>query len=680
MYLLEDNVEKIKGIGSKKAQAFSAMGIETVKDLIYYFPKRYSSYTLCNSPEEIERDGAYIFPIVYDGRAVVKRSYNSTKYTEWTILLNGGKRLQMLWFNQPYISKSLEKNVKYTVKASVELEINTVKIINPVFTKEAGEALSTADNGQYFEPVYTSGAILKSSQIGKTVREVFSEGCEVKETLPPDILEKYSLAPLGDALRMIHMPQTADQHNKALERFVFDELFTLGLRIELSKAKRAMQSGCGISVDTQKMNDFTSSLGYTLTNGQKNALDAILKDLGEEKPMNRLLHGDVGCGKTVVALGACYGVSTAGGQSVIMVPTEVLARQHFESASRVLAPLGVRVGLLCGKMQRSARENTKKAIASGEINVLIATHAVISDDVSFKNLTLAVTDEQHRFGVKQRARVLAKGEGVNMLAMSATPIPRTLSLTLFGDMDISEISELPPGRTPIKTYYVNTSMSQRISNFVRTRIESGEQAYIICPMIDEDDGEKASVNEVYTRFALKTFKGISVGMMHSRMSKEDKEEVMAKFAAGQIKILVSTTVIEVGVNVPNATVMVIENAERFGLSQLHQLRGRVGRGDKKAYCILVTDSENKRTIERMRVLSSTTNGFEIAQRDLEMRGAGERFGLKQHGDGLFKYARLPRDTDFLSDIRATVEALLRDDERLKQIDFNYPEDIINILN
>ena len=458
---------------------------------------------------------------------------------------------------------------------------------------------------------------------------------------------------------------------EARRRLVFEELFYIKMALSLMREKNQMeQQGLVFKWDHSKLENFINNLPFSLTNAQKKVIDEVLQDLKSGKLMNRLIQGDVGSGKTVVAALGMYCAVLSGYQSVMMVPTEILARQHLSSLKNLFSNTDVKVECLVGGMKNSEKEDVKSRLTSGDIDILVGTHAVIEDDVIFNRLGLVITDEQHRFGVRQRAALKDKGQFPHMMVMSATPIPRTLALMLYGDLDVSVIDELPPGRKPIKTYHVPSSMKSRVLEFIRRQVAEGRQAYMVCPLVEESEViDSQSAVELFESLRNGELADMRLGLLHGRMKPHEKEQTMEAFANGQIDVLISTTVIEVGVNVPNATLMVIENAERFGLAQLHQLRGRVGRGDHQAYCILIADVKTTEVRERMKIMTKSNNGFEIAEKDLQLRGPGDFLGVKQHGLPEFKIANLLRDMEILKEVDYAVKRILqsRDDPQYQSL-------------
>lgn len=504
------------------------------------------------------------------------------------------------------------------------------------------------------------------------IRQIIANGLkqvenELDESMPKYILKKYNLCGMNEAIKSIHFPSSFEDYNMARRRLVFEELFTMQLSLLNLKNKYATSTD-GISFSKNvNMNDLIEKLPFKLTNAQKRVLTEINSDMESNKSMNRLLQGDVGSGKTIVALIAAYKAVKCGYQATIMAPTAILAKQHLDSFNEILGKEGIRCELLVSGIAKSKKEKILDKLNKGEIDILIGTHALLEENVVYKNLGLVVTDEQHRFGVKQRKTISEKGNNPDTLVMTATPIPRTLALILYGDLDISIIDELPPNRKKVDTFAVTKGMEQRVNNFIKTQIDEGRQAYIVCPLVEENEEINAkSVMELSEKYKNEIFKDYRVEYMHGKLRPKDKDEIMNEFKNGKIDILISTTVIEVGVNVPNASIMIIENAERFGLAQLHQLRGRVGRGEFKSYCILKYQGNSQVIRERMQVMTKTNDGFVISEKDLELRGSGEFFGTKQHGIPEFKIANLFEDMPILKEVQGLAENILADDEKLEK--------------
>lgn len=629
---LNSDITYIKGVGPKRAETLRRLGINTVNDMLCYYPRAYV-------------DMANTVPIsdITDGQPVsvratvttdvsVKRAGSKGKLSVYSFLATDGKdTMKITLFNRKYAAESIVRGKEYIFYGKGEAIglFKTVK--NPV--------IENADNAAVF-PVYPLSANVTQKTLRSCARSAL-DSClsEIKETLPEKILEKYGLLPLQEAYEKIHFPSDLSQAQQARRRFVTEELlnFILGLGVLKRKNRKRVSFPLDFSVD---MSVFYNALPYKLTGAQNKVISECIGDMKKASAMARLVQGDVGSGKTAVAAACMYYTAMCGRQSALMAPTEVLAVQHFGSLSPFFEKLGIKTALLTGSTGAAERKRIKEGMQSGEISILIGTHALIQKDVAFSCLSLVIVDEQHRFGVNQRNMLTQKGENPHTLIMSATPIPRTMALIVYGDLDVSVIDELPAGRVKISSFVVNSSYREKMYEYLREQVLNGRQAYVVCPLIEEsDESEVASVVEFSEQLAEKYLRYINIAYLHGKMPPKEKDDVLKRFASGEISVLVSTTVIEVGINVPNATVMVIENAEKFGLSQLHQLRGRVGRGSKKSWCFLVSDMQGP-TLERLENFCKTTDGFEISKQDLSLRGPGDLFGSRQHGLAGLKLASL----------------------------------------
>jgi ATP-dependent DNA helicase RecG len=574
--------------------------------------------------------------------------------------------VMITWFNQSFVKKVFNVGEHYIFFGKVIGKFKYFEVSNPVYEKVgSGEYKNT----MRILPVYSSTAGLSQN----TIRTVMENALELvvgklEESIPDGIRKEYCLCEINYAFSNIHFPRSEEDLNNARYRLVFEELFIL--QLGLLSIKTALGDGKeGICFGThdKELTHFLANIGFELTNAQKRVWKEIEEDMESTRVMNRLVQGDVGSGKTIIAALALLKAVKSGYQGIMMVPTEVLAKQHYETLCSLMEKSGVALSLLVGSQTAKQKKEVLSRVEAGEVDIVIGTHALLEDNVKFYRLGLVITDEQHRFGVRQRAVLSGKGENPDVVVMTATPIPRTLALILYGDLDISIIDELPSGRKPIKTYVVNNSMRDRINRFIRKNILERHQVYIVCPLVEESDAiEAKSALELAEKIAKEDFKDLRVGLVHGKMSSLDKDNVMQRFADGEIDILVSTTVIEVGINVPNATVMVVENAERFGLAQLHQLRGRVGRGGYQSYCILYNESKSKIARERMKVMENSTDGFVISEKDLEIRGPGEFFGTRQHGLPELKIANLYRDMDILKKAQEAATEVLRRDKLLRE--------------
>ena len=567
------------------------------------------------------------------------------------------------WFNQPYLKDQFVVGHKYKFFGKVSRKTGKVTFNSPVFDKEE----NTKNTGRII-PIYPLTYKLSQNQLRKImeagIKEVYGN---LPETLPDYLLKEYNLEDINNATKHIHFPDEFKDFNIARKRLVFEELLSVQLALlELKNSYNNDIKGIEFSKDA-KMSDVINTLPFKLTKAQLRVLEEIDNDMESTKNMNRLLQGDVGSGKTVVAMCAAYKAVKSGYQAAIMAPTAILATQHLENFNNILGKLGIRCELLISGITKKKKEDILERLKNGEIDILIGTHALIEDNVIFKNLGLVVTDEQHRFGVKQRTKIAEKGENPDVLVMTATPIPRTLALILYGDLDISIIDELPPNRKKIETFAVNKNMTNRVNAFIKKQIEEGRQAYIVCPLVEENEEmDLKSVEKIYETYSKEVFPEYRVEYIHGKMKPKEKDSIMERFKNHEIDILISTTVIEVGVDVPNSNIMVIENAERFGLAQLHQLRGRVGRGDYQSYCILKFEGKSDTVRKRMKVMCDTNDGFVISEKDLELRGSGDFFGTMQHGLPEFKIANLFQDVDILKMVQSVATKILLDDPKLEK--------------
>lgn len=634
-----DDIGLVKGVGPKLKERLNKVGIFTVLDLLLYFPR---DYEFLNDDISLNGDTS-------DEKAILKcraksygssiRTRNGKTLTTINFIYNNLKVIGK-WFNQPYIKRNFILGNEYNLMGKFKKVGNTLEVINPLIPcKEA--------NKSEILPIYTLKNGLTNKILVKLINEIL-KNMIIKENLPDEIVKKYKLISLDKAIRSIHFPEGRGELQSAINRLKFQELFTYSLKIIMMKA-HIKKENSGISFKMSPLlKDLKESLPYTLTNAQSRTLREILLDQKRNIAMNRLVQGDVGSGKTLVALISMFNVYMNGYQTVLMAPTEILANQHYAEAKKYLDQFGVDIELLTGSTKEKEKKRIKEKIASGKEIMLIGTHALIQDDVELNNLGLVVTDEQHRFGVEQRSRLINKNKRADVLVMTATPIPRTLSLYLYSDLDISIIDELPPGRKPIDTMLVDMNQRMKAYNFALKEVEKGRQFYIVSPLIEENEKLNLnSVEKIYEELKNGIFKDVIIEILHGKMSGKDKDKIINTFKNGEIKGIISTTVIEVGVNVPNSTMMIIENAERFGLAQLHQLRGRVGRGEHKSYCILIANTKNDITRRRMEIMTESSDGFYIAEEDLKLRGAGEVFGMRQHGDEGFILANVVDDINIL---------------------------------
>ena len=651
-------VRYLKGVGPKTAERFEKLGILTLSDLLCHYPRRYldfsKPYSIAEAPSDTE--------------CVVKAEVFAKPGGR---ILPGGRRmeritagddvssLEVTWFNNPYAVQKLELGQEYYFQGIVTGGMLRRQMVNPQVRTDAQVASSP------FEAVYPQTEGLTSSAIAKCVRQLLPHVELLPDPLPPGMLKKYRLLPKADAVRAIHCPASEEEAFAARRRLIYEELLVLQLGIGRMKNHGAASTGA--PMQKADASPFWDSLPFSPTGAQRRAVEEILTDMAGETSMNRLLQGDVGSGKTLVAAAAIWACIRAGYQAALLAPTEILASQHAENLNRLLAPFGMRVALLTGGMKAAPRRTTLAAIRDDEADLIVGTHAILSEGVDFARLGLAVVDEQHRFGVRQRGLLAEKAANPHLLVMSATPIPRTLGLLMYGDLDISILDELPPGRKPVKTRCITGKKRADLYGFLDREIGAGRQVYIVCPAIEDAGGSGLNaVKSYYEDIAKALLPDRRVGLMHGRLKPKEKAEVMEDFKAGRLDALVSTTVIEVGMDVPNATVMVIENAERYGLSALHQLRGRVGRGAAESWCFLVSDNASESVQKRLRFLCSTSDGFAVAQYDLETRGPGDFFGSRQHGLPTLQVADLMNDTRTLRAAQSEAAALLAADPLLER--------------
>lgn len=649
--MLHDNITALKGIGAAKAKLFEKVGVVTVQDLLLYFPRGYEDRTkIVPIYEAYDSQTVCIKATVFS--AVRQRQISKTLSLYSVELADESGQMQATWFNNKYIKNSIHKGETYIFYGKVRRVGPRKTMENPIFERLDKPQVVTGK----IVPLYplTEGLTQKIVQTAMT--QALDAAAELSDPLPRSLLARYSLVPLRQAVENIHFPSDFEAFEQARRRLVFEELLTLSLSLSKIKQSKTAQRRETV-LDTSCIEEFTGSLPYHLTRAQQTVLGEICTDLSGHTPMNRLVQGDVGSGKTVVAAAAMYVAAKNGCQAALMAPTEILARQHYENFVRMMNGRA-RVCLLIGSMRQKEKEAVYEEIESGSADIIIGTHAMIQERVVYKNLALVVTDEQHRFGVIHRDAIAQKGDNPHIMVMSATPIPRTLALILYGDLDISIIDELPPGRKPVATYAVGESMRKRIYAFLKKHIDNGRQAYIVCPLIEETENADLKNVAAYAKtLAEKVFPAYRIALLHSRLPAIEKEALMAQFKEGRIDILVSTTVIEVGVDVANANIMVIENAERFGLSQLHQLRGRVGRGSEQSYCILFNQSDGELAKKRMQILCESNDGFVISEEDLKLRGPGDFFGTKQHGLPTLRIANLFSDMDILKEAQQAASLL-----------------------
>ena len=673
---LNDSVQFIKGVGPNRAKLLNLLGVNTVQDLIDYYPRAYEDRTKVKKIEELE-DGeeALIEAVTVSGVSVFRLRRNMTIVK--VLVQDDTGRCLITWFNQDYIKTKIHAKEKYRFYGKITKKPGQIEMASPVFDKE-GEQKNTGK----IVPIYPTTKGLSETVIRQAVENALNLlGEKIEDNLPEYICKKFNLMDEKNAVKQIHFPENMEELKRARTRLVFEELLTFQLALlSLKNQYENEVRGIKYSKDVH-MSDVINTLPFNLTKAQLRVLEEIDSDMESEKPMNRLLQGDVGSGKTVVAMIAAYKAVKSGYQAAIMAPTTILATQHLENFNKTLGQFGIKCELLVSSVTKKQKGIILDKLKNGEIDIIIGTHALLQDNVEFKNLGLVVTDEQHRFGVKQRSIIAGKGNNPDVLVMTATPIPRTLAIIVYGDLDISIIDELPPNRKKIDTVAVRENMSDRINDFIKKNVDGGRQAYIVCPFVDENEEmeDVKSVEKLAENYKNEVFKDYKVEILHGKMKPKDKEKVMQDFKDNKISILISTTVIEVGVDVPNANIMVIENAERFGLAQLHQLRGRVGRGEFKSYCILKYNSNSSIVRQRMKTMTSTDDGFKIAEKDLELRGSGEFFGTKQHGLPEFKIANIFDDIKTLKLVQELALNIEMKDPKLEKEENKKLRKLVNKL-
>ncbi|MBQ8415235.1 MAG: ATP-dependent DNA helicase RecG [Clostridia bacterium] len=680
------SVSELNGVGKVRAAQLEKLGIRTVGDLIYFFPRAYEKRGDIRplSAFDSERQCAYVLTIATEPKtANIRRGLSLTKFRAF----DESGSVEITFFNSPYVKDVFHIGSTFRFWGKVTSQKNRLQMANPKYEAYL-ELMPLAD----FVPVYPLTEGLSSKQIDKLIKNAINDILpQIIDPVPDNIRLANRLPTLTYAIKNAHFPENEEALFKAQKRLAFDEMLFFGIGISMSAYQKS--KGVGIKLSPCSLAPLTSLLPYELTNSQKQAINEVYKDMvigtdGIVSPMARIIVGDVGCGKTVCATASAFIAAKSGYQTALMVPTEILARQHYEELSKLLGKLDIKVELLLGSTTQKEKKRIKEALACGEIDVIVGTHALISDNVEFSDLALVITDEQHRFGVGQRAKLKEKSEKAHLLVMSATPIPRTLALTMYGDLDISRITEMPRGRQRVDTFVVNESYRNRLNDFILKQVSLGGQCYVVCPAIEKNEedtfvcdyttGEIISENSLNLKSAVEfcdelrmALPTVSCDLLHGKMKSSEKDAVMARFASGETKVLVSTTVIEVGVNVPNATLMIVENAERFGLSQLHQLRGRVGRGSKKSYCVLVSNISSQKSKDRLEVMRTTYDGFEIAEKDLLLRGPGDFFSsvsndnLRQSGGFEFRFASMCDSAELMTRAFSVAKSIVELDPHLE---------------
>ena len=658
---LKKDVKYIKGVGPNRVQLLNRLGIFTLEDLITYFPRTYEDRSKPKNICECINGEEVLIEAYAAGRVQEIRLKGKTMYK--LVIKDETGSATATWFNQSYLKNVFKMGEKYKFYGKVTNSFGKITLSSPVF-----ESAEKSSNTGKIIPIYPLTYKLTQNTIRKIIENgIIEVDGKLEESLPDYLLKEYDLLDINNAIKDIHFPKDFKDFSIARKRLVFEELLSTQLALfQLKNNYVHSEEGIQYSKDV-KMSDVINLLPFKLTKAQLRVLEEIDNDMESKKNMNRLLQGDVGSGKTVVAMIAAYKAVKCGYQAAIMAPTAILATQHLESFKSLFDDLGIRCELLISAITKKKKTELLERLKNGEIDILIGTHAIIEDNVEFKNLGLVVTDEQHRFGVKQRTKIVEKGQNPDVLVMTATPIPRTLALILYGDLDISIIDELPPNRKKIETYAVTKGLEERVNNFIKAQINEGRQCYIVCPLVEEsEEMDLKSVVELYDKCKNEIFKGYKVEYIHGKMKPKEKDDIMDRFKFGLIDILISTTVIEVGVNVPNASIMIVEDAQRFGLAQLHQLRGRVGRGEYQSYCILKYKGSGETVKERMKVMCDTNDGFVISEKDLELRGTGDFFGTKQHGIPEFKIANLFEDMPVLKQVQGISMKIIADDPNLEK--------------
>ena len=668
-------LKDIKGIGEKKIALLNKLGIFTVNNLLEYFPYSYIDTTKFKKISEITEEGSYSYRLkiisLMENRK--KRNIRVTKFLAMDEEMN---YCTIVYFNSIFISKNLKINNVYEMYGRAKLLGKNVEIQSPTMQNKANIIGSII-------PQYHLCKGISNLDIVKIIQNLLKKNSYFEEKIPSNILNELNLESYDNAIRNIHFPKDNEGFIRAKRRLVFDEIFYF--QLSMKKIKRNNEDAIKFEIKDETF-DFIKSLSFKLTNSQNKVLDDIFRDMTSDKQMNRLVQGDVGCGKTIISFVAMFNVIKNGFQSVLMAPTEILARQHYESAKKLFFKYNIKVELLVGSLKESEKKVIREKIENGEVDIIIGTHAVFQEKVVYKNLGFVITDEQHRFGVKQRLLLSKKSKNPDILVMSATPIPRTVGLVMFCDLDISTVDELPSGRGKVNTYFVDENYEERYMNFIKKHISEGRQAYIVCPLVDESDTlELQSVINLYERLKERYFQDVEIEFIHGKIKPVDKDRIMKNFENGKIKVLVATTVIEVGINVPNSNIMVIYNAERFGLSQLHQLRGRIGRGNYESFCILVSNNKSTNVKKRMDIMCSSNDGFYISEQDFLLRGYGDILGYRQSGEARFKILNIQKDYELLKSAIKYVDEILKHDfnfdrEEDQVVKRNVDEFIQNLSN
>ncbi len=655
---LDTSVQYLKGVGPKMYELLNKLSIYTVKDLLEYYPRVYEDRTKVTPISDFQKDQNVLFL----GTLIkpVTMVYAKKKKILSTVVVDDSGAIAMLtWFNQVYIKDRIKEGGTYLFYGKVGSVSGSRATLDSCSIYDVNDL----DKIQGLYPIYPLTAGITQNYLFKLINNLMDSGIMVSEIFNEEFRRKYRLAEANYALRNIHFPKSYEMVNVARNRIIFEELFLFQLALLNMKQIEVEHTNTNTYSDLDE-SEFLKLIPFELTGAQKKVVSQIKKDMSSKTVMNRLVQGDVGSGKTMVAAIAMYLAVKNGYQAALMAPTTILANQHYIELSQYFEKLGINVEIITSSTTKKQKEKIIEKLKNNDIDILIGTHSIIEDNVEFNNLGLVVTDEQHRFGVKQRMKLSAKGNVVDTIVMTATPIPRSLAIILYGDLDLSIIDELPPGRKPVETCVVNDSYNQRVYNFLKKQINEGRQVYVVCPLVEEnEDLDINSVEKLYEEYK-KEFNGYNVAILHGKMKNKEKDSIMQEFKANKINILISTTVIEVGISVPNATVMVIENSDRFGLAALHQLRGRVGRGSASSYCILKSNNKSAIARQRLDIMRKSNDGFEIAQKDLELRGPGDFFGVRQSGMPEFKLANLLTDTKILESTQEAVKTLIEEDRTL----------------
>jgi len=657
--ILKNDIRYLKGVGERSAALLNNLGIFTYQDLLEYYPRNYEDRTTLKKLNELMNNESAVFIGEVSTKIMVHRIRKNLTISSFFVEDETGSRIQISIFNQAYVKNKLGVGIKYAFYGKAEYINGRCEVQNPVIVD-----VDKVNDLIGIYPIYTLTKGVTNNYLHKLIKEVLKLNPELNETLDMGIRKIYNLEDTKEAIQKIHNPKSFAEVEVARKRLIFEELFLLQLAL-LSIKNKNLHDKLGISFKDIDYKEFKEMLPFELTNSQKKCIAEILNNMQDKIPMNRLLQGDVGSGKTIVAAIALYIAVKNGYQGAMMAPTTILSNQHYAELKDYFEKLGMKTQIITGATTKKKKEEIVKELEKGEIDILFGTHAIIEDNVKFKSLGLIITDEQHRFGVKQRMKLNAKGKDADVLVMTATPIPRTLSLMLYSDLDMSVIDELPPGRISVKTYVVDESYEPRIISFIQKELDKDKQAYIVCPLIESNEElDLTDAKTLYENYKENIFKNYSVGFLNGKMKTKEKDEVMSAFKEKKINLLVSTTVIEVGVNVPDATLMIVENADRFGLATLHQLRGRVGRSKFESYCILKSKGRSKEVLERLDIMTKSNNGLEIAEKDMNLRGPGDFFGLRQHGLPVFKLANLLTDMQLLKKSNEAAKEVLHFDPDL----------------